>query len=159
MTPCGKCMGILFLNDQDTALRASRRICSNWVQAFRCRMDPKDMAQTMSKIHQTLATINLIHVSTTSLPAFAIHVSAKVKELEHVVAMHYRSEQGKDTIYMLPFLPRIESLLNSSLLSPDTGSLPGYDFDVAIVTTAKVIIHETRHVIGTLVSVVFPTCY
>ena len=126
----------------------------NWVQEFRHRTDPVDIARTISNIRKTLATLNLEHVPSISLPAFATHVSEEVEVLKSVIALHHRSEKDKNTIYILPFLPRIEQLIEASLLSPGLGFDPGHDFDVAVISTAKAMVHESRHVVGTLVSLI-----
>jgi len=118
---------------------------------FQRRTDPEVTAQMLLHIRQSLATIDLEIVTPDSLSAFARHASADIEELQYVIAMHHRSQHDKNTIFILPFLPRIETLIECSVLSPDTASLPGHDLDVAIVSIAKAMVHETRHAVGMLV--------
>jgi len=124
---------------------------NSWIEMFQQRTDPDVIAQTLSNIRQSLATIDLEIVPPDLLSAFARHISVDVEELEYAIAMHHRSQRDKNTIFILPFLPRIEALIELSRLSPDKALLPGQDLDVAIVSIAKAMVHETRHVVGTLV--------
>lgn len=127
----------------------------DWVRSFQHKKDPEDMAQMISDIRMALATLNLELVPTPLLPAFACYVSEDVEVLKQVTMMHHCSERNKNTIYILPFFPRIEKLIEASLLAPQTALTSGCDFDVAIVSTVKAIVHESRHLVGTLVSLWF----
>ena len=143
----------------------------NHVQEYRNKTDPKTTSQIFSDIRKALATVELILVPKKKLPAFARYMSADEEILEQVffifyfsnlfsfaeqvVALYHRSEDTKNSIFILPFLLRVEELIQASQLSPNKAHDPGHDLDVAIVTTAKTIIQESRHLVGTLVSVCF----
>jgi hypothetical protein len=107
----------------------------------------------LSVIRKALAMVQLVFVSTNALENFAQHVDVDVSELPLAIAVHNRTETEKHTISILPFLPRVEILLAGSQLSPVYGSFPGHDQDVLVISAAKTIVRETRHMIGTLVSV------
>ena len=134
-------------------IQKSRKDQFHWVQAYRSKMDPGDMERTISNIRKALATVKLEVVLSHLLPAFARHVSADIEELKHAIALHWHSKRNENTIFILPFLPTVEGLIATSCISPGMGFLPGHDMDVVIVTTAKAMVHESRHMVGTLVSV------
>ncbi|KAJ7707584.1 hypothetical protein B0H17DRAFT_1192057 [Mycena rosella] len=94
--------------------------------------------------------VYVFFVPSPSLAAFAAHLTADVEDLSHVLAMHHRSQNALNTIYILPFLPRVEVLIEAGSFSSENGMRPGYDMDVVLVSTAKTVVHETRHLVESL---------
>ncbi|KAJ6561482.1 hypothetical protein DFH09DRAFT_1479826 [Mycena vulgaris] len=113
-----------------------------WVETFRSQTDT---TQTIQGIRKALATLSIIFVPSTSLPAFAQHTRGDLDEITHSLALHHRSSQGSNIIYIMPFLPRVEALLRASLHSADKGSVPGHDWDVAVVSAAKAMVYGASY--------------
>jgi hypothetical protein len=122
-----------------------------WTDKFRTDMGSTAMAEMMMKIRTALATIQLEYVPPSSVSDFASYTASNEEDIQHAVAMHYRSASDVDTIFFLPFLVRVDLLLASGTMSPETGSRPGCDVDALIVSTAKATLHEARNLVGTLV--------
>ncbi|KAJ7461736.1 hypothetical protein B0H11DRAFT_2055792 [Mycena galericulata] len=106
------------------------------------------LTQIITDIRTALVTLKLEQVFTPDIAAFSLHVSVPSEDLKHSLAIHYRSDTNKNTIYILPFLNRVEFLLRSDDLSPAEHRELG--LDVIAISTAKMIIHETRHLIRSL---------
>ncbi|KAJ7234752.1 hypothetical protein B0H12DRAFT_154203 [Mycena haematopus] len=119
----------------------------NWVEAFRQKTTESEEKACINKIRNALADVTLLHVPLPALPTLEEYTSEDIGT--RVVAMHHRSELHKNTIFILPFLFSIEALIKEGLLSSAIGV--GGIWDVVDVTIAKSIMHETRHMVGTLI--------
>ncbi|KAJ7228747.1 hypothetical protein GGX14DRAFT_614769 [Mycena pura] len=122
----------------------------SWVKTYR-EKDSKDMTQTISNIRLRLATACLKHVPTISLISLATYLSTStdiIDTFDRVLALHHRSNEDEDTIFILPFLPRVEYLIGACFNSPSKTSCM---IDALVVSTAKAIVHESRHMVGTLI--------
>ncbi|KAF8204301.1 hypothetical protein K438DRAFT_1964658 [Mycena galopus ATCC 62051] len=121
---------------------------TDWVSAFRKERDSEELATVVTKIKFALANTELSYVPAIFLEDFAAETSAEVPELIDSIAAHFRSETSKNSIYLLPFLLKIElNLVNGDLSREQPRSEAE---DVLIIATAKAIVHESRHLVGTL---------
>ncbi|KAJ7242560.1 hypothetical protein B0H12DRAFT_1132174 [Mycena haematopus] len=119
-----------------------------WVESFRRKAAPADEETLVSKVRNAIASLRLEYVPTTAFAAFVEFAAAanlKEEELARAAAIHHRSDSHVDSIFILPFLPQLEALIKSERLPPTA-------WDVVVVATAKTIIHELRHMIGTLLN-------
>ncbi|KAJ7058128.1 hypothetical protein C8F01DRAFT_1149674 [Mycena amicta] len=123
-----------------------------WITQYRSSHPETDMTPILLKIRRCLCTVDLVYVPFTSVPALATRLSTEPSTLHKTLAFHHRADD-KNTIYLSSFLPHLELLLQEGDLAPTTAFKTGFEMDVLVVSIAMAIIHESRHLVGTLVRV------
>ncbi|KAJ6482543.1 hypothetical protein C8R45DRAFT_1001833 [Mycena sanguinolenta] len=122
-----------------------------WLQSFR-QNAAADEEKVFHKVRKAIACVRLEYVPSNAISAFGKYISEDVDDddLARTLTMHHRSEQGIDTIFILPSLPRMEKLIKSGLLSSPRPTSDDI-WDVVVLATATSIIRELRHMTGMLI--------
>jgi hypothetical protein len=111
-----------------------------WVGRYREETERSVLERQLFDLRMALATVRLEFVA--DIEAFA------------------KADRARDVLYLLPDFPRLENFLKRKHIEPDTGFLPGHGLDVVVITTAKTIVRECRHLVGSVsvfVNTIFST--
>ncbi|KAJ7058229.1 hypothetical protein C8F01DRAFT_1256105 [Mycena amicta] len=122
----------------------------HWVTEYRNNHPVSETDLTLDKIRRCLCTVDLVYVPFEAVYTLAAELSTDTSALHKAIACHHRTDQHKNTIFLTYFLVRLEILVQQGYLAPNTAVQEGYEMDVLVVSMAKAIIHESRHLVGTL---------
>jgi hypothetical protein len=113
----------------------------------------EEETRILTLIRKTLASVELSFIRYEQLESFASTcVSASVDDPRlDSLAFHHRVDENLNKIFLAPYLPQMENWLLEGLIAKNEGYNPGEDLDVILLSTAKAIVHETRHLVGSVV--------
>jgi hypothetical protein len=108
------------------------------------------------KVRKALATTSLEFVRQEDMAHFTKFCGVEAGKFKGVLAIHRRHDDSKDKIFLLPFkfLLCVEGWISDKRSAG--GHQPDEELDVFLVSSAKLLVHEARHLIGTLVGVLIP---